>query len=447
METKKTLGEVAKAAYERDGATWEEVAEKVAAHVRAEDAARGGVLSGIRWSTIAAMPVWDSSVRAEVRHHVFAQGRTIAALEGDLRVANGRLESTSGAIQYAGPIEDLPSVANRLWHNYEDGRATIAAKDARIAELEEELAEERKTADADEEQIHKAARGRTDETAHDAVVRLATERDEARAELDKATEQRNHVGERLLAVGKQLWAAESALATLRQVVVSLARELRHCANQLATLGRKGSPEGSVAKALAQADAALSATPPEHPDTATLRAIRERAGDADALAMEASGTCREVFDALTDRERSDWTTVGQRAGAYIIGQRIEADGHAGKRRVAEKQRSEILARLAMHPPTPADDGHGTVVLDWQPTLARAGAGSCSRPSVRKRWTCHTSTAWRRRRAPRRGRIPASTETIPHPVGSGSAPASARRAKAPTMTGMAARKCVAGTTRSP
>jgi len=51
----------------------------------------------------------------------------------------------------------------------------------------------------------------------------------------------------------------------------------------------------------------------------LAAIRQRAGDEDALAMGASGTHPDVFAALTDRERADWRTVGRNVARYVVGE--------------------------------------------------------------------------------------------------------------------------------
>lgn len=127
------------------------------------------------------------------------------------------------------------------------------------------------------------------------------------------------------------------------------------------MARGGSHVGDTATPLGEET--VQAVRAAHEKAAKWDAAVRKAQDVDALAMEASGTCVEVFDALTDRERADWRTVGSKVTTYLGLPPVD-DGHAGKRRVAETQRWEILTRLKKYPPTKADDGQGTVVLDWQ-----------------------------------------------------------------------------------
>ncbi len=270
---------------ESDVAAWPRAAEEFAAHVRAEDTARGGTLSAEEVVASLKGMIYGSATDGKaLRDHMAAQGRA------------------------------------------------IAAKDARIAELEEELAEARKTADADEEQIHKAARGRTDETAHDTVVRLATEHDEARAELAKAKEQlpEGMTGCTILFKECPLghgwltatnWVqhgcptcaqctAESALATLRQALAVVAPFLRG-AYESVRAGDGGAGHvrkvigwsGVTFEGLERLMPLLDATPSEHPDTATLRAIRERAKDA--------GWCGAAWIS----SQRDGSTANERGGAF------------------------------------------------------------------------------------------------------------------------------------
>lgn len=229
---KKTLGELAETVYimgspgphdadiradcDERGVTegLHRVAEAVAAHVRAEDAARGGMLSAETFGVI--------------------EDRFVAG------------EATN---------EDVGAV---LTHAAAQGR-TIAAKDARIAELEAEVKEARSAED------HQR-------TQH-ALMRIKHERSE---------------GMLSRFIGKAN-AAESALATLRQVdAESWVEELIAAAAQwgdfdslwerLTQTARDG-VERDMAKMLRRLlTDVLKATPAEHPDTATLRAIRERAKD-------------------------------------------------------------------------------------------------------------------------------------------------------------------------
>lgn len=217
----------AKEAYERDGATWAQVVESIARAVHAQDEARGGTLTeGQVDALLRECSDFDGTKpinAGRLREHHAAQGRTIAMLEKE---------------------RDTARKAERNLHTYnrETRKERDEARDAmRLAAGERDEAR--------------------DELAK-AQAELAAER--ARAEMHGRAE-----GEALEKKGTwrtRATRAESALATLRQAVDKAASDV----NRLAGYTKKADP---IAGALR---AALDATPAEHPDTATLRGIRERA---------------------------------------------------------------------------------------------------------------------------------------------------------------------------
>lgn len=226
--TTKTLAEVLRDEV-LDSGTWEKVAEKVRAHVRYEDAARAGTLSAEQVERIRKNIAEGVFVGvASLLDHAAAQGRANAALERERD-------------------EALSIYANML-RERDEARAQLAARDARVKELEGKVK---------------------------ALGALSVER------------------------GAKIDAAESALATVRQAQRCEAIRERNIGLELALKEVKRSwsraPSTSDANRLNELGDRIKAhlqqeddaTPAEHPDTATLRAIRERMSQPGRIETEAA----------------------------------------------------------------------------------------------------------------------------------------------------------------
>lgn len=236
------------------------VLEAVARAVRAQDAGRGGTLSA-------------------------------EALESARVLAGGPMSRTRSSTIY-----------NLLDHSAAQGRA-IAAKDARIAELE-----------------------------GDPTAPIAHWREKAKA-------------------------AESALATLRQAVEG---EVADCCLDATP------PVCDRCKRLL---AALNATPAEHSDTATLRAIRERAKDADALGRAAAeGVATGRWDTTTDADDRDaYREMGESVAEYLLGDSGPSGGGERVCRVCEAPESKHDSEGRNVDAGPECDG-------FEPTTPPDGAAS-------------------------------------------------------------------------
>lgn len=228
--------------------------EAVRATVRAQDRARGGTLSAEQLSRMASACDGDegagtlAEMLGQALDHSAAQGRTMAALE----------ERCKAEIAKAITAES----------ERDEARATIAARDARIAEL--------------------VAMGGMDE-------------------------------ERILAAKKRLGealaravAAESALATLRQAVEPIADEAR----ALVTSYDAGTAKDEDGMSYCVDDlrhliAAYDATP----DTAALRAIRQRAKEL--VRRDAAA------EACDHRGRSDFFVPCQKCGGAVSEEELMA----------------------------------------------------------------------------------------------------------------------------
>jgi len=238
METK-TLGEVLDKVYSKAYADVANVLtekrrphavalEAVAAHVRAEDAARGGTLSA------------------------------------------AQMESFGVALHHPGTWSNV-RMKEMFAHAAAQGRAN-AARDACIAELEA-------LADGHEDNAHQAIRERDEARAE--LAKAAELLDAAGVPTDADEREKGRTGtlpERveMLANARIIWkqqcmSAESALATLRQAVEDVADGLdgARAYKTPEYVSRK-----CVGMAADKLRDALRATPSEHPDTATLHKVRE-----------------------------------------------------------------------------------------------------------------------------------------------------------------------------
>lgn len=240
MTEAEMLAGVAFNAYQPDGATWGDVARAVAAKAREMDAARGGTLSGEALESarvLAGGPMsrTRSSTIYNLLDHAAAQGRAIAALEAQNDDARRLLATRVDA--------------SRL----DDARAQLAAMTERAEAAERSAANAANRAEVACSQL----------AARDARVKeLEAERDAARLSAGASRD--------------LLHKAESALATVRQAV-EMARPV-----PLVTDGERAPTSDAYdkgygdgwAKRGAVLRAAIAATPAEHPDTAALRRARE-----------------------------------------------------------------------------------------------------------------------------------------------------------------------------
>ena len=269
------LGErIERLVYETEGAPkerWASIGELALSIVRAQDAARGSetdpdVLDACFRGVDSELP----DIGRMLRGAFSAQGRAIAALT--LERDEARYESQEETEHKRLALRERDEARAELaakdavalqWET--DARraeSTIAAKDARIAELKAALADARQDASSNEHEVDSVL-----SSLRAAEARIAELEGDVKKERGLYNKQYDRANR-----------AESALATLRQAT------LRWVACGVGRLAWDG-----VAKRYARPDAppcgcvgceladALYATPaPEHPDTAKVRAVRERA---------------------------------------------------------------------------------------------------------------------------------------------------------------------------
>jgi len=246
------------------------------------------------------------SVAAHVRAEDAARGGTLSAEEFQTRLGGACL----------GVAEDAQSVAT---HAAAQGR-TIAARDARIAELEA-------LSVGHEDNAHQAIRERDEALAE--LAKAAELLDAAGVPTDADEREKGRTGtlpERveMLANARRRWqeqcrAAESALATLQQRVEQKQAEAR-ARGEAATRGTGDVAERNASRAWGEVDSfgavlrMLDATPSEHPDTATLRDLRAK---YDALAEAAAPYLTHDGEAWVSHVNPDDTAtlrgIRERAG--------------------------------------------------------------------------------------------------------------------------------------
>lgn len=314
-DEKKTLGEVVRKAWDeyvtrladRPLADHAEevrhvIGEAVAAHVRAEDAGRGGTLTATGVDDLAetVRRALVIGVGARAREAAWtaletllslaaAHGRTIAGL-------TERLSAVSAAMDAAPEDVDEAAAARRILSERNGARAALAKARDDLDKSRDETEEVDRLYDAVADVLTNAGIPEREEGREQAerVEELVAQRDEAREELAKARTENSTLLDDLGRVHETLDTAgveeSPRLTTPAARVDMLVDKLDKAESAHATLRQRDSQrQEQVARLQATIErlqagrAETSSTPAEHPDTATLQRDAAQGREVAAIA--------------------------------------------------------------------------------------------------------------------------------------------------------------------
>lgn len=297
----------------------------VAAKAREMDAARGGTLSGAEMMGIKEYCSQHGPTHPAVLllEHASEQGRRNAAQAAAADAARELLEAADG---HADRAQTQAWIAEALRLLETADTANAAAQGRTIAALTTERDEARRDAVTERERAAERALRRLGWTYTDGaeewrpplgpsaapLLDAIAEKDARIAELEAKLDgvEASHDDEDAAHAEtlERMVRAESALATLRQELEEERKRVEAWHETMADLAMLADPNSMVGDYATVRDVLLrrkdgrdpgygvrhDATPTEHPDTATLRAIRERANDVDGLCEAYAAATGRVF---------------------------------------------------------------------------------------------------------------------------------------------------------